>query len=368
MAGYAFLLAVIHVPGITGIGLLSGFNFLSVTLPFMLLGRIQLTPGHWLGVFFLAYAAVSLTWTWQPLTGIETLWHWCLLGGCFCLGHRLESLRSTFIGLGLGIAVSAIVALFQLAGYHPVHAIPTGTHAVAGLFFNPNALSETGAIVLAGLIVYRLWWLTPGAAAALVLGEGRAALVAFSVTAIACFVPARHRLAAALVAIAAVLVASYLRNGTEAIFVRLEVIRVAFQEVPWQGWGAGSFLIKTSHAGYDHLHNDALEVIYEFGLGAIPLFALVGISLARAGMARPILLCFLVVSLFSFPSFMPVTGFVAAVVTGHLYRARGLVWARGAIGRPLVHAGLGTPRSGADPDGGRSVPLQLADEVGPRHV
>lgn len=361
MAVFGFLLATIHIPGVTAASTLAGWAFLSLTLPLCLLRKLQMTLCHWLGVIFLAYAALSLAWSPKPLVGIETLWHWALIGGAFCLGHRLQDLRKTFIGLGLGLAVSVIVGAFQIAGFRPVFSFETIWPSAPGLFYNPNALSETAAIILAGLIVYRLWWLAGVAALALAMGQGRAALVAFLITAIACFVPLRYRFSASIAALLMVLGAFALKDGSAAIMLRWEAIGTAFAGgVPFFGHGVGSFGVETPSAYFDHLHNDFLEVIYEFGIGSIPLFAIFASALFRGGMGRPVLFCFAIVACCSFPVSLPVTAFVAALVAGHMHRARSMAWYYDAFRRRLVHESLGEWGYWSDREGRSTVSFQPA--------
>lgn len=355
---YAFALAIAHIPGVTGHTVLAGYSFLSLTLPFVLLARIKLTPGHVLGVLFLAYACVSLGWSSQPLNGLQSLWHWFILAGSFCLGHKLQDLRPIFAGLGVGLCVSGVVGFFQLLGFEPVDHFAAIWPAVSGLFYNPNALTETAAIVLVGLIVYRLWWLVPGVAATMLMGYGRAGILAFTATAVLSFVPARYRFLGIVTLLGAVVIALQIKGGDRGIGIRLEAIEVALQQVTLLGNGVGSFLIRTSSSVFEHLHNDPLEIVYEFGFGAIPLVLMVASALSREGQAKPIFICFLLESLLSFPTFMPVTGFMAAVVAGHLYRSRIMVWDRSAHRRSSIHARLGSWGYWADGDGGKPVSVR----------
>lgn len=361
MALFGFLLATVHIPGITGISTLAGWSFLSIVLPLLLLGKLKMTPGHWLGVIFLAYAALSLAWSERPIAGIETLWHWMILGGAFCLGHRLESLRGVFIGLGIGLAVSVAIGAFQIAGFSPVHTNAVRP-AVSGLFYNSIVLSETAAIVFVGLLVYRQWWLAGVAVIAILMGEGRAAVLAAGITLMACFIPARFRFLAAIAAAAAMLAVFALKGGgSTSMALRWEAIQIAFAGgVPLVGHGVGSFFLDTGFTSFERLHNDFLEVIYEFGIGAIPLFALLISAACREGHGRPILLCCAIIACFSFPAYLPVSGFVAAVVAGHLHRSRAMVWDHGAVRRHHIHESLGRWGFWSDPDGGRNVPVQSA--------
>ena len=358
MAVYTFLLAIVHVPGVTGATTLASWGFLSLTLPWLLLGKLEMTLGHWLGVLFLSYATLSLQWSPRELDGIESLWHWAMLGGAFCLGHRLKTLRGAFLGLGLGLAVSVVVGAFQIAGFEPV--LSNATYpAVSGLLYNSNVFSETAAIVMVGLIVYRLWWLAGLVAVGVLMGEGRGALLALTMVSICCFIPAKYRfivLLGAAAAMGAVLSAKY---STMSGSMRMEVLTAAFADGnPVFGHGIGSFGIETWRAWFDHLHNDFLEAIYEFGIGAWLLFALLASAVCRTGPARPVLFCFAVIACFSFPVALPVTGFVAALVTGHLHRYRRMVWHRDAFRRSHIHESVEGWGYWSDREGRGDVSLQ----------
>lgn len=94
-----------------------------------------------IGLLFFLYAAASLAWNFNS-EAVYLLVKWFILIEVFILGCYLRTLENIFKGLALGIAVSSLLVLFGIKG---------------GLFINPNTLSETAALVLVGLCVYRSW-------------------------------------------------------------------------------------------------------------------------------------------------------------------------------------------------------------------
>ena len=60
---------------------------------------------HWLGLAFIAWAAVSLAWTTGIHDGIGFLVKFLMLAGLFAVGNGMPSLKPVYVGLGLGFAL-----------------------------------------------------------------------------------------------------------------------------------------------------------------------------------------------------------------------------------------------------------------------
>lgn len=313
------LLPVIYIPSVTGAVIPSGWVFLSIALPFFLWNRADWTIGHTLGLAFITFACASLAWSQSKLSGIETIWHWGVLAMAFCVGTRQESLRQFWMGLGIGMWINALVALAQIAG------IPTIPHvavwpSAAGLFFNPNMLSEAAAIILVGLLVERLYWLAPGAAICLAAGQGRTAVVAFFAVACGLLIPIRGaKIITGAVGLILLSLLFLIKDQFTALTVRTDIWSAALPFLTPFGNGIGSLLLETKYGMVEHLHNDLLELAFEFGVGGAPLVALVALAAYRDPTARPVLACAMVVGLASFALFLPVTGAVVAIVAGYAY-------------------------------------------------
>jgi len=99
----------------------------------------------------------------------------------------------------------------------------------------------------------------------------------------------------------------------------------------WFGHGWGQFYstfpqhavhIDTFLERPEHAHSDAIEIIYELGVGCVFAIAFLW-SIGRTALAteRAILAAFLVEGLFGFPFYMPATVAVFAIVAGRLAAA-----------------------------------------------
>ena len=97
--------------------------------------RIPFTGAHLAGAALIIWAALSVAWSPVPLYSLNGLWQAAVVPAvCFCLGSQSQSLRPLFIGAGLGLVVSVVVSVLQLAGGidWPTINIPSG------LFLNKN--------------------------------------------------------------------------------------------------------------------------------------------------------------------------------------------------------------------------------------
>jgi hypothetical protein len=330
-AALSFLLTVAFVPGHVGAALPTGWVVLSLCLPFFLLGKVPLIPPMWWGLAFLCYAFAFAPWTSDSIYG---LWQLAILAAAFALGLRLETLRHVFIGLSAGVAVSAVVAGAQWLGYSPVGGVEGH---VSGLFFNKNILAETALVVLVGALCFKLYYLAVGPATALILSYNRAALAAAGVVLLAYILPGRPVIYAAALLIGATVLAFF---GVSSSLQRLELWSDAIQHTTLLGLGPNSFYPSRA----SHVHNDYLELIYEYGIGSVFLATCLYLSVESSHAARPVLLVVGTIALFSFPLHYPVTAFVATVVAGHLARARYLVWADSADSGSALHPRMGYAR------------------------
>lgn len=326
-----FILPVAFIPGVTGAGIPTGWVLLSAVLPLTLLRPVPISPGHWWGVAFLAYATASLAWAYSLENGIEYLWHLVILAMAFCLGSITRDPRSLYIGLGLGITVSSALAVAQAFGYKGIYLF-SGTPA--GLFINSNALGESAALILVLLVAERIWWLVPGVLPAIALTQARGAVLALSV-ALGAWVWTRSRLGAVAVVLTLLATGSYftlLKQTNHGVAQRLEIWADTFSGLRPFGAGAGSFAqtypaIATRQDTLaerpDNAHNEFLETLYQFGIGACFLWFLCIQSLGSPREPeRLAFLAFLVVAFFGFALAVPTVAFVGAFVAGRLNTPR----------------------------------------------
>ena len=323
----AFILSVLVWPPIPAFATAPRWALLSIAVPAMIsVLSIGMTAAHWVGLAFLGYAAISLLWTPVLIDGIAGLWQMALLAGAFCIGAEARSLDWFYRGLALGVGVSAVIALFQNQGMSPVFETATP----GGLFANRNFLAETAAMVFAGTIGTPL--LAIGAVIALACTQSLGALGGASLAFVLWLLRRSIVLGLLLGAIGvAGLVALLPQHGTGAAH-RQALMNDAYDGLTLFGNGVGSYHVASAaHSDHQqaigsrefHVHSDALELVFEYGIVSGLLFIIVGMGFA-AGQEREqlVLAAFLFEGLVGFPVFMPTTGFIAAVVAGHLCAGR----------------------------------------------
>lgn len=349
---FSFALMVAFVPGWSSPASASRWILLAAFIPLGLLFLPVRRPPIWL-VVFLVWCALTLVWTENRWDGADALFKLGLFTGILCIGARLERIEPVIIGLGVGVAVNALIVLAQVAGFDPVDRIAGPTGLGAGLFMNRNYLAEASALVLILAVGYRLWWLVPGCAIAVIpvaflapwnygaslldllaMPMARGALLGLAVAALMWLWGrgwhASVAMIAALLLGMAVIPALIFPNGSfsERTIMWLSTL----DGMTFAGNGLGSFYsLFPSHApAWDfltsrpvHAHNDWLEMAYETGLGFVAFLAwLAGAFRGPLRPERAALAAFVVMGCFGFPLHMPATLFVAALVAGRLCGAR----------------------------------------------
>lgn len=303
----AFALTVLVWPPFYSAATAPRWALLAIVVPALLMIRPR--EHRWGAVAVLAIAAVSLLWTSNVFNGLDILFKFSLLAGVFAL-VRTEDSPKVLAGMGWGLAFNALVLGFQMFGS-------------GSTFINPNFLAEAAAPVLVGLLCLRQYLLACAPAACLALTGARGPLLAVSAAAFA-WLWGRSRAAAVLLLLAiAAAVLAMLATGyrLESVAIRIAVWRDALGALTFFGHGLGS--VYTDFPGTNHLHNDALELIYELGIGSIAFFAVIVIAFqAKMHTERLVLLTILVEGCFGFPLHLPTTGFLLAVMAGVLCHAR----------------------------------------------
>ncbi len=308
-------MSLCYVPGITGAALSTQYAVLSMVLPFTLWRQGNVTAFHWLGIALIAFASTSLLWNTDPLGGIHGLWMLCIAGLTFWLGSTLTTLRYVYAGLAVGGAVSSIIAGFQL--------LPTAAGIPAGLYYNSAAQGEILALLIVALFSERMYFyavpLMPGVA----LAQSRGAWLALLIGVLGLYVRKTWLLA---VAAAAVCIAMWIGGVSDA--ERWRIWLAAWGDLSWFGNGVGSF---ASQMYWDRgrvlypefVHNDALQLAYEYGIAAaVPAAIFAFVLLQTQAREWPVVLAFVVMGLFSFPLYMPVTAFIGILAAGRIVRDR----------------------------------------------
>jgi O-antigen ligase len=165
------------------------------------------------------------------------------------------------------------------------------------------------------------WWsilLIPG----LYLSNSRGAwaLVAFGI--IAYFIRKPFILLTATLVAASWVASSLYVNEIQ----RLEIWRYAINLMVWTGHGVGSFAELWYHDNArlwkpEYVHNDYLQLIFEYGIGVVPLFA-VGFWLAmqKSSAMWPLYITCCICACFAFPFYTPITAFIWALACGGIIR------------------------------------------------
>jgi len=315
-----------YIPGIFGASISTGWLFLFLVVPFLLL-FCEIKLG--LGFIFIIYAALSLSWT----EILNIAWFHFLqlvvLGCVFIIGQNLteKQLQIIFKGLALGLGISAVVTIAQKLGYN------LGIYSIgylpAGLFINPNILSEVSALILVSLIVFKLWWWIPVTLPGLILVQSRAAFVALGMGLLITAWKYNKYLAFGLIILVG-LMGSYFYWGRFSLVSfqeRIDIWKDTIQGFKFFGNGVGSYEalfpyyathVNTEIARPRYAHNDLLNLIFEFGVASF-LFLMVLFNAFRSNKPETaILFTVCIISLFTYPLHIPTPAFIAFLVAGYL--------------------------------------------------
>lgn len=313
------------IPGVIGSASNTSWAVMWLAMPLLLLNcKIEMTLIHVLGLLFLSYAALSLLWSPH---GFLELMQLLALASVFVWGCTLKDLRSVTIGLSIGLAVSSVIAIPQ---YFQVELpILNAGKGASGLFINPNIYAEISGLILILLIINKLWWFIPVTVPGLLVSS-RAVMIGFVVIGLM-WLWNKSKLAVVSIIGSLIFAASFINIATGSIYERLNMWNDMSAGFNVFGNGIGSFVFKfpdfnkhldatTSFAEY--AHNDLLQLIFELGIGSLPLILIVALLLKVNNEYRNALVFFIVIGLFGFPLHMPDTGFVVALVAAQLAKSR----------------------------------------------
>ena len=316
-----FVVAVACLPGVPSATTAPRWAVLSGAVPLMLWSvRVTMTPGHWLGLGFVAWAGAGLAWSVSPWDTVGELWRLAVLAGSFCLGAVSRDLTRCWTMLAAGVSVSAAVAILQEAGVTPIFVM--SDPPVGGLFANKNVLAELAAASLVAVLALRSWRWVPGPLLATVLPASRGVLVALALTGLYALVGRmRWRWIAFIAMVSAIAIGGallldlQLPGRVTSLNQRLAIWHNALFDLRWFGWGLGSSL--------DYAHNELLHLALELGLGSLLLWVSFGYAIGGPLVTeRLVLVTILAEGLFAFPLHMPATAFLAALCAGRLCGAR----------------------------------------------
>ncbi len=331
------------IPGIIGATANTSWAVMWLVSPLLLLKYdIEITIIHILGFLFLSYSALSLLWSPH---GFLELMQMLALASVFVWGCSLKDLRSVTIGLSLGLVISSVIAILQ---YFKID-LPIVTIAIerpSGLFINPNIYAEVSGMVLILILINKLYWYAPATFIGL-LSTSRAVTLALGFS-LAMFVWSKSKLASVLIVISSWIIAlklsdanynidnsggvanSSISANTVSLNMRLDMWYDMLPGFKIFGNGIGSFIylfpeynkhLDTTVSLAEYAHNDLLQLIFELGIGVIPLILIALLLLRINNEYRNALVFFIIIGFFGFPLHMPATGFMVALVAAQLVKS-----------------------------------------------
>ena len=364
---FGFLLAICFNPYIWTAATQPRWSFLAIALPIMIWrysprfgSPNHFTLTHAIGLTFLAWATLSLLWTPNLPDAFNELIQLVIVAEAFVLGARLNTLKPIFMGLAAGLAISSLLILSPLQGL--IAHQPISTH-LEGLLGNHNMLAEAAILTLIGCIGYRLWWFIPGLLPAMFMPPmARGALVA-GLTAFGIWLWSRSRILAGLLMLLSIFaVVILIDQRSSSVIERWSIWTETFQSLSFKGYGLGSFYFlypfitstfDTTLARPEHPHNELMEIWFELGfIGAFLYTVMVATAFRSAdGLARCILVAFVTIGLFAFPSHVPFTAFIGALMLGHAARLGSSIWAEYEPGGLRLRSWYGRKPAHQEPSG-----------------
>lgn len=359
MTLWAFLLCIAYVPDWTGSVMPTGWAYLCLTLPFMVWGRQAFIP-WWLvllGVGALAYAIFSLWSLSVPVFGLERIMQLFALGmsAWFASTWTDEDFRAIIRGIAMGVGVTVFLAIIQHFGNIGV---PSAA-APAGLMYSSIIMGDVCAVIfLAG----NSWELRGVMLIGIALSGSRGAVVGLIVGLI-CKLSIRTRWGLlALVAPLGALGWMWF-HISDSDGPRLVVWRNILLHLRWLGWGPGSLdnTILTYHGVHyvvQYAHNEFLDLIYTYGIGAGFLVLILLAPLTRIRQTGwPAYCAWFACALWAFPLHSPIEGFLGASLVGYICRRGVVLWPDRYSRGSTIPMGMGEAKPNLTPGRWGSRPL-----------
>lgn len=337
MFWFGLIVSLCYLPGLTGAYIATQWPVLAVLLSFALLFRSgPFTIMHGVGALFVAYAVARFCYPLPTYDGLFGLWLVVIMALGVWFGSTLATARDLYAGLAIGGAVSSAVAVAQYFGMNVVGVAYNEATRLPGLYVNPVQQGTVLALLIVALLSERMWFwvlpLLPG----FFLANSRGAFLALVIGVLGLYV--RRLWLFAIIGVAGL---SYYMltplSGSDA--ERFAIWSAAWANLTWFGWGPGSFytlvLNDNTHVWFpEYAHNDALQLMFEYGVGAALPSLVFGFAICRTETREwPVVLAFLVAGCYSMPLYMPLASFIALVAVGRVLRGHDLVFVnRGSRG------------------------------------
>ena len=314
------IVSLCYVPGLTGAFIATQWPVLSVLLPLALWRSGTVTPLHWAGLLFVAYATVRLSYAPIFTDGVAGLWFVYIMALSFWLGSTMDSLRKLYAGLAIGASVSSVIAICQAFGYSVV---PRVTETPAGLYVNSVAQGVVLSLLVVALISERMWlWVLP-LLPGLYLAHSRGAWLALAVGVLSAYIR-RIWVFAVLGGIGLLFL---MRPLSSSDAMRIFIWDAAARNLAWFGWGPGSFFswilwYDGANLYPEYTHNDALQLAFEYGVAALLPVGIFAFALTRTQEREwPIIVAFVTAGCYSMPLWVPAASFLGLVATGRVVRS-----------------------------------------------
>lgn len=261
------------------------------------------------GIIFVLYATTSsLVWG-----EVMPVLHLASLVACFIAGHQFIEPRPVWIIFSwVTIALSPLLWLIEL---------------------NPNMYACAVVLALAGAIAYQHLVVTPALVALLLWTQSRGAILATGLMTLIVLWRRFPVTAYGVLCLALILVLSLKsENENQAILSRLGIWQDTLNHLTFWGSGWGTFF--DAYSTWDrwtnmtlmrppHAYNDALEILFELGVGSIALWVFIVLAFeGRDPNARLIVLTFLALGLTYFPLYLYPLGQLGAFALGSLAASR----------------------------------------------
>ncbi len=330
---FGFALATAYCPWITGAAATPRWCVLVAlvlwALIFLPRTRWQAAPVAW-GAVFVAWALGSLLWS-DALEGRDLAWKLALYAALFMAGGQMASLRQFYCGAALGLAVSSVLVIADLAGFisYPQVTRPSG------LFVNGLYLAEFAAMIMAPALMapgMPLWAYFAVAPSILLVDMARGPVLAFIVAALWQPMTQTYRTLAVGMLIFAVGIVALAALRPSTVLDRLDVWGDLIRQLTLLGHGLGAYfgdapgfsvLVEASYQRKLHANNDLLEIAYD--LGTVGVISAVGFiwSVMRGPLTaeRLVILVFIVEGMFGFPSYLPWSAGLFCLCAGHVCRS-----------------------------------------------
>jgi hypothetical protein len=327
MPAAALLVAVAYVPGIYSAASMPRWWVMALALPVISdLDPRQLWAPVGVCLFGgLMWAAVSLAVSPDPQNGALQLLLMALLALTMIAAAGIEDVDRCVEWFGWGIAISCVLAVPQWFGWNGI----LQTARPAGLFLNSEILAETAAPILIWAWFKNRFALFGVMLIPLLLCHSRIAVVVAAAGLLYGWRPRHWGLRPLLIALlanaalASVFVLGFgkLESGLD----RMVLWGAGLLSITPGGRGLGWWA--STHPGplSEVAHSDALQLMVEVGLGSLFLLAVPIILLTRGTgdtAMRAAYVALGVEALVSFPMHLAASGFLAAVLAGHMARAR----------------------------------------------